>query len=40
MLPSDSAPDVSVLLEAGAAAIAARDELMPLVYEELRRHDG
>jgi RNA polymerase sigma factor (TIGR02999 family) len=37
--PSDSsAPDVSVLLKAwGRGDLAARDLLMPVVYEELRR---
>jgi RNA polymerase sigma factor (TIGR02999 family) len=33
-----SAPDVSALLEAwGSGDLAARDQLVPLVYEELRR---
>jgi RNA polymerase sigma factor (TIGR02999 family) len=33
-----SAPDVSALLEAwGGGDLAARDQLVPLVYEELRR---
>ncbi len=38
MLPAGSAPDVSALLEAWSRGdLAARDQVMPLVYEELRR---
>src|SRR5688572_24799545 len=38
MVSAGSAPDVSALLEAWSRGdLAARDQVMPLVYEELRR---